>query len=99
MSSERKRLQYVYIEAKADGIGNGHEVTLSGPTEIIQIISPVFKGAFIESLGTSMKISVSGFDSTFMKAAFTEEVLKHGFHLNTTIKDDFIVLSRAVELQ
>ena len=92
----------MYIEAKVNNDDPSlHHVTLCGPTEIIQVIGPAFNtaSAKYEILGTSMKISVRGYDSTFMKAAFIEEVLKHGFDLNTTAKDDFIVLSRAVELQ
>ena len=94
----------MYIEAKVNNDDPSlHHVTLSGPIEITQIIyqgiSPLCTR---EALLTSRKISITGYDSTFMKAAFIEEVLKYGFEhkdIWSTIKDDVIVLSRAVELQ
>ena len=48
-----------------------------------------------------MKITVSGYDVTFMKATFIEEVLKYGFvheeKWSNIMKKDFIVLSRQVK--
>ena len=80
------------------------KVTLSGPTEVVEKIKFSFDVHAVhaaQKLGGSMKITVSGYDVTFIKATFIEEALKYGFvheeKLSNIMKKDFIVLSRQVK--
>ena len=99
MSNAATRFQYVYIEVKDDV--SPKCVTLYGPTEVLRPMKGNVNDIISESLGTTMKMIKSGSDVTFFKAAFVEEVLKHGFVYHdaaSSFKDDFIVFSRQVKL-
>ena len=99
MSNATTRSQYAYIEVKRIN-SNSQCVSLCGPTEVLNIIQRNVCGK-AESVGNTMKITLWGCDSTFSKAAFVEEISKHGFAFSdapSSFKDDLIVFSRQVNL-
>ena len=92
MSKGETRSQYVYIEVSKSS------VTLTGPTEVMDLIEDNV-GGIAATQENSTKITLNGSDVMLSKATFVEEALKHGFDWNdkpSSIKDDFIVLSRQV---
>ena len=96
MSSATTRSQYAFIEVKRIN-SNSQCVSLCGPTEVLNVIQRNVGGK-VESVGSTKKITIGG-DSTLSKAAFVEEILKHGFVFSDTpssFKDDLIVFSRQV---
>ena len=80
-------------------------VTLTGPYTVLRHIWDKTchdKVATVEYLGSSMRITLKhGSDYLFMKTTFHEEALEDGFGFNdksSSIKDDYMVLSRPVKL-
>ena len=100
MSNATTRFEYAYIEVKHDAIPKS--VTLYGPAEVLYTIQGMLLNCASELLGATMKITMTArSDTTFAKAAFVHEILKHGFVYSDTpsnFKDDFIIFSRQVKL-
>lgn len=96
MANARTRSQFVHIEVKKGSYQQ--TVTLCGPTEVLRSIEYSVKNCDIHSSGNSMKIKLTGSDTTYMKLTLLEEVLKRGFVLSSDVKGDSLFLSREVKL-
>ena len=97
------RPQYIYIEVFKKP--PNCRVTLTGPKAVLLEIwykTCNDNVATVEYLGSSMRITLKhGSDYLFMKTTLHEEALKHGFGFHdksSSIRDDYIVLSRQVKL-
>ena len=86
------------IEVKRYPRRSQYNVTLCGPTEVLRSIGQRVQNCTINSHGSSMKITLTGIDPTYMKLTLLEEVLKRGFILSSNVKDDSLFLSREVSL-
>ena len=97
MASTRTRSQFAYIEVKKAST-SWYQVSLCGPTDVLWDIQRSVKDCDTDSSGNSMKITLTGSDSTYMKLTLLEEVLKYGFVLSSNVKDDSLFLSRQIKL-
>ena len=106
MSVQRTRLQYVFINVQRSD--RDPSVVLIGPTEVLNgIFTPSTDDvrAYPTSVGNAKQIILSPFRGTtspndylLWKMALLEEVLKLGFKPTSNISDDFLILSREVNM-
>ena len=104
MSVQRTRLQYVFIDVYR--CGTTISVALSGSTGVlrgISISSNRVRTPDVNLAGNAAQIVLKGVtgsnDYSLSKMALLEEVLKLGFKPTSNISDDFLILSREVDMQ
>ena len=103
MSTPTTRPQYVFIDVKR--YSTTPCVVLSGPREALQRISISSTGvlkATTSSAGIAREIKLTTTPNadnySLLKVALLEEVLKLGFKPTSSVSDDFLILSREVNI-
>ena len=102
MSIRKTRLQYVFIDVRRSSTAPC--VALSGPRDALHRITIDSNSVTttVSYAGTCQEIRLTGSmnadNYSFLKITLLEEILKLGFKLTSNISDDFLILSREVNV-